>query len=121
MKLSIKGNDIKFGYGLYFLGKAQKELGTDLQGLLNSISKNPISDVVDLMWLSAKLEAELDDVKLPISKRDFVTYLEETKDFDNDNGNVSNWVKGFMDTIKDNFLPKEDAQEETEEADTKKK
>lgn len=105
MIVTIKGHNIKFGYGLYFLGKAMKQQDTDLQGLLSSISKNPIADIVDLMYFSAKCEAELDEVKLQITKRDFLDYLEETNDFKNDQGLIAMWANSFTESLKGNFLP----------------
>ena len=107
MIANIKGHSIKFGYGLYFLGKAQKEHNTDLQGLLQSLLKNPIADMVDLMYYSAKCEAELDEVNLKITKREFLTHLEETKDFDDTNGLLAKWSNSLVGTIKGNFLPEE--------------
>jgi len=120
MVLQIKGHDIKFGFGLYFLGKAQKEYHTDLNGILQSLIKNPISDMVDLMFFSAKCEAELDDINLPISKRDFLNYLEENNDFDNLNGALSKWSQNFVETIKGNFLPQQEEEKEVEEETEKK-
>jgi hypothetical protein len=117
MVLKIKGKDIKFGFGLYFLGKAQKENSTDLRGLLESLSKNPIADMVDLMYYSAKCEAELDEVKLDLTKREFLEHLEETKDFQNTDGLISQWSKGLMETIRGNFLP----ESKEEEGEVKKK
>jgi len=108
MILKIKDKDVKFGFGTYYLGKALKENNTDISGLLESISKNPIADMVDLMYFSAKCEAELDDVKVPITKREFVDFLEETKDFKNDDGVLSKWSKALIESIRGNFLPEED-------------
>ena len=105
MKINIKGDDIKFGFGLYFLGRAQKERNQDLGELLNSVAKNPLSDAVDLMWMSAKIEAELDEVTLPIKKRDFIDYLDETEDFKKNDGLIATWANSFIETIKGNFLP----------------
>ena len=118
MVIEIKAKEVKFSYGLYFLGKALKEYNTDLNGLLKSLIKNPISDIVDLMYFSAKCEAELDEVKVPVTKRQFLAYLEETKDFQNTDGILAKWSNGFVESIKGNFLP-----DETEEAsdDVKKK
>ena len=117
MVVKIKEHDIKLGFGLYFLGKAQKKADTDLNGLLKSLIKNPISDMVDLMWYSAVCEAELDEVELPIKKRDLVEFLEETKDYDNTDGLLAKWSGKFTDTIRGNFLPKE----EDDNKDVKKK
>ena len=58
MTIKINGKDIKFGFGLYFIGKAQSEKDTDLQGLLKSIKT--VSDVIDLMYIDAKTEASPD-------------------------------------------------------------
>lgn len=107
MVVKINGHDIKFGFGLYFLGKAQKEQNTDLSGLLQSLVKNPIADMVDLMFYSAKCEAEIDEVELKITKREFLTHLEQTKDFDNTDGVLAQWSNKFIETIKGNFLPEE--------------
>lgn len=108
MKESINGNEISFGYGLYFLGKAQKEYDTDLNGLLKSLVKNPIADMVDLMYYSAKCEAELDEVKLPITKRQLLEHLEKKDDFNKEDGLLAKWSSGLMDTIRGNFLPNDD-------------
>lgn len=118
MVLKINGQDVKFGFGLYFLGKAQKEQNTDLNGLLQSLVKNPISDMVDLMFYSAKCEAEIDEVELKITKRQFLTHLEETKDFDNTDGLLARWSNKFIETIKGNFLP--EGSKEVDEAAEKK-
>ena len=112
MIIKVKGHDIKLGFGLYFLGKAQKENDTDLQGLLKSLAKNPIADMCDLMWFSAVCEAELDEVELPIKKRDLIEFLEQSKDFDNTEGILARWSKKFTDTIRGNFLPKEEVVED---------
>jgi len=105
MTVTINGHDVKFGFGLYFLGKAQKEFNVDLNGLLNSLMINPIADMIDLMYYSAKCEAELDEVKLQVSKREFLTFLEETKDFKKTDGILAEWSNKFVDNIKGNFLP----------------
>lgn len=120
MIIKIKDHDIKLGFGLYFLGKAQEARGTDLDGLLSYLIKNPISNPVDLMWLSAECEAELDEIELPIKKREFVNYLEETKDFDKTDGVLAKWMSKFTNTIKGNFLPKEENEDE-DNSDVKKK
>ena len=112
MVIKVKGHDIKLGFGLYFLGKAQKKNDTDLQGLLKSLVKNPIADMCDLMWFSAVCEAELDEVELPIKKRDLIEFLEETKDFDNTEGILAKWSAKFTDTIRGNFLPKEESKDD---------
>jgi len=105
MIIKIKGIDVKFSVGLYFLGKAQKEYNTDLQGLLNSLIKNPLADMVDLMYYSAKCEAQLDDIEVPITKREFVSYLEDSNDFQKTDGVLAEWSKKFVESIRGNFLP----------------
>lgn len=121
MVIQIKGFDIKLGFGLYFLGKAQKKNDTDLKGLLNLLIKNPIADMVDLIYYSAQCEAELDEVKLPINKRDLVEFLEETKDFDNVDGVLTKFNKEIIKTITGSFLPKDDEKGEDEKGNVKKK
>lgn len=111
MVVEINKHQIRFGFGLYFLGKAQKEKNTNIIGLLQSIINNPIADSVDLMFYSAKCEAELDEIKLPIKKRDFVEFLESKKDFDDENGILAQWSNGFVESIKGNFLPDENEKE----------
>jgi len=120
MTVDINGNPIKFGVGLYFLGKAQKEYNVNLAGLLSSLIKNPIADMVDLMYFSAKCEAEIDEVKLNISKREFITFLEQTKDFDNTDGILAEWSGLFVKSIKGSFLPEIEDNDEISE-DQKKK
>lgn len=118
MVLKIKEKDVKFGFGLYFLGKAMKERDTDLKGLLESLSKNPIVDMVDLMYFSAKCEAELDEVGISITKREFLEHLEITDDFQNTEGLLAKWSNMFLESIKGNFLP--EAKEEKEDEVKKK-
>ena len=111
MVIKIKEHDIKFGFGLYFLGKTLKKQDTDLRGLLESLIKNPITvnaDMIDLMYFSAQCEAELDEVELPIKKRDLLEHLESIKDFDNDKGILSKWSAKFIETIQGTFLPEEE-------------
>ena len=118
MRTEINGKEVLLGHGLYFLGKAQKKWDTDLMGLLQSISKNPISDSVDLMYYSAECEAELDGKEVAVTKREFLAHLEETGSFKKIDGLLSLWVKELIESIKGNFLPEET---ETEEKEVKKK
>jgi len=113
MVIKIKEHDIKLGFGLYFLGKAQKKNDTNLGGLLKSMGKDPIPEIVDLMFFSAQCEAELDEIDLPIKKRDFVEYLEDKKDFDDTEGVLAKWSSKFIKTIEGSFLPKEGNDEGT--------
>ena len=117
MVLNIKEKDVRFGLGLYFLGKCLKEFDTDLNGLLKSLVKNPISDMVDLMYFSAKCEAEIDGIKLELTKREFLEHLEATKDFQNTEGLLATWSNAFVESIKGNFLP----ETKEEEGEVKKK
>jgi len=112
MEVTINDKKVRFGYGLYFLGKAQKQWDTDLQGLLESIVKNPIADVIDLMYFSAKCEAELDEIGVSITKREFIEYLESTGDFQKEDGVLAKYIKGLVESVKGNFLP--DEKESTE-------
>lgn len=121
MTININDKNIKFGFGLYFLGKAQKENNTDLFGLLQSIVRNPVSDMVDLMYFSAKCEAELDEVELLITKRELLDFLEENNDFKNVDGYLSKWSKKLLGTIEGNFIPKEDEEDTDDKTVSKKK
>ena len=116
MKADINGKEIGFSNGLYFIGKAQQELGKDLFQLVEELGKNTLSFLPDLMWLSIKVDAELDD-KLPlITKREFIEYLETNKDLSDDKGIGARFVAEFSNSIKTN-LPVE----EKEDDDVKKK
>jgi hypothetical protein len=112
MTLEINDKSVKFGFGLYFLGKAQKKFNTDLQGLLSSIVKNPLSDIVDLMYYSIVVESELDELEAPITKREFITYLESVNDYGNTDGLLAKWSNKFIESIKGNFLPEGTEKEE---------
>lgn len=118
MVKDIAGHNIKFGFGLYFLGKAQKKWQTDLDGLLKGLVKYPIANMVDLMWYSAQCEAELDGKELAISKRDFITFLEQTNDYQDEEGYLATWSNQFVESVKGVFGI--DAEQEIEE-DVKKK
>ena len=120
MVIEINGKSVKFGYGLYFLGKAQKEHNTDLNGLLQSLVKNPIADMVDLMYFSAKCEAELDEVKLPITKREFLEFLENTGDFKKTDGLLAQWSNGLVESVKGYFLENDAEETNDKEIDVKK-
>jgi hypothetical protein len=111
MIIDINGHDIKFGFGLYFLGKAQKEQNTDLSGLLQSLVKNPIADMVDLMFFSAKCEADLDEVKLQITKREFLDFLESNNDFQKTDGYLAQWSTKLVDSVKIMFSENENVVE----------
>ncbi len=107
MTTEINGKKVLLGHGLYFLGKAQKKWDTNLMGLLDSISKNPISDSVDLMYYSIECEAELDGVKVDVTKREFLEHLESDNSFKSIDGLLSKWVNELIECIKGNFLPEE--------------
>lgn len=119
MILKINDKDVKFSFGLYFLGRAMKKNDTDLKGLLVDIAKNPISDVVDLMYFSAKIEAEIDETKLDLTKREFLKFLEDNNEFNKNDGVINQWANGLQETVKGYFLPNNDTEET--EVDTEKK
>lgn len=108
MVVKINDKDVKFSFGLYFLGKAQINFNVDLSGLLQMLIKNPTANMVDLMWYSAVCESELDEVELPIKKRDFVDFLEGTNDFKNTDGVLAKYSNALLETIRGNFLPVND-------------
>lgn len=120
MKVKIKDKEVKIGYGLYFLGVAQKELNTDLNGLLQGLIKYPISEMVDLLWLSIKCEASLDEVELPIKKRDLVEHLQDTKDFEDEDGILAKFSNNFVKSIRGSFIGEEEGESSEEETPEKK-
>ena len=112
MKAEINGKEIGFSNGLYFIGKVQRELGYDLFQLVDELGKNTLSFLPDLMWISIKVDAELDD-KLPaISKREFIEYLETTQDLSKNEGVGARFVKSFSESIKVNLPVEESGGEE---------
>jgi len=111
MKANIKGNEIGFSNGLYFIGKAQEELGKDLFQLVEALGNNTLSFLPDLMWLSIKVDAELDDKQPLISKREFIEYLETAKDLSDDKGIGARFISEFSNSIKTNLPQVEDKDE----------
>lgn len=109
MTINFKEHKIKFGFGLYFLGKAQSDKGVDLNGLLQGIKNNV--DIIDLMYISAKTEAYLDEINLPFTRREFISYFEENRDFDK---HIKEWELKFVESVKGHFLPKEEDSENKE-------
>ena len=107
MKLIIDGKEVNFTFGLYFLGKAQKEFKTDMHGLLNGIVENPLADITDLMYFSLKCNAEIDEIEVPFTKRFFVEYLENNKEYAKEDGIIKKWADAFIESIRGHFLPKE--------------
>ena len=107
MKADINGKEIGFSNGLYFIGKAQQQLGKDLFQLVEELGKNTLSFLPDLMWLSIKVDAELDDKQPSITKREFNEYLENSKDLSNNEGIGARFVSEFSNSIKTN-LPQEE-------------
>ena len=118
MNSIINNKEVNFTFGLYFLGKAQKEFNTDLNGLLQNIAKNPLSDITDLMYYSIKCSAELDEIKPEISKREFVEHLETNSEYAKEDGIIKQWTDKFIESIKGHFLPNDN---ETEDTESKKK
>lgn len=114
MTIDFKEHKIKFGFGLYFLGKAQSDKGVDLNGLLQGIKNNV--DIIDLMYISAKTEAYLDEVNLPFTRREFITHFEENSDF---NKSIKDWELKFVESIKGHFLPSEEDIKEVEDSEKK--
>ena len=115
MTIKIKEHDINFGFGLYFLGKAQGEKGVDLNGLLKGLKNN--TDIIDLMFLSAKTEAYLDEVAFPLTRREFVEFFTTDKD---SLKIIKQWETQFVEDIKGHFLP-ENKEDEKENEEVKKK
>ena len=117
MKVEIDGKEISFGFGLYFLGKAQGVLGLELVELLASLKTR--ADIVDLMYVSAKTEAYLDDKIFVYSKRDWVDL------FINDTAEVkviTDWEVEFVKSVQGLFnLKQEDTESETNLTVEKKK
>ena len=100
MVINIKEHDIKFGFGLYFLGKAQSHNNVDLNGLLQGLKNN--TDIIDLMFLSAKTEAYLDEIDFPLTRREFVEFFTTGKD---SLKLIKEWELQFVEDIKGHFLP----------------
>jgi len=120
MKCNIKGKEVKFSYGLYFLGKAQKITNNTLYGMLQGIQENPLCDVVDLMYLSMKVECDLDDLKVPFTKREFIQYM-EVEEYGKEDGIIYKWTSKLIESISGHFLPKnEDEGNENQEEEKKK-
>ena len=108
MKADINGKEIGFSHGLYFIGKAQKELGKDLFELVDELGKNTLSFLPDLMYLSIKVDAELDDKQPLIKKREFIEYLENSKDLSDAEGIGARFISEFSKSIKVNLPVNED-------------
>lgn len=117
MKFEINGQEIGFSHGLYFIGKAQEVFKKDLFELVGTLGSNTLSFLPDLMYLSLKVDAELDDKEPKISKREFIEWIETTKDLANDKGLGAKFVSEFTKSIKSN-LPEEKVEAEE---DVKKK
>ena len=108
MKADINGKQIGFSKGLYFIGKAQQELGKDLFQLVEELGKNTLSFLPDLMWLSIKVDAELDGNLPQITKREFIEYLETNKDLSDAKGLGARFIHEFSESIKTNLPVDED-------------
>lgn len=120
MTINIDGNEIKFGFGLYFIGKAQSFFDTDLKGLLTRTKNN--MDVAELMYISAKSEAFLDEKPFSYSIRDWISLFETDKV---GNEVLTDWQTVFIDSIKGHFLPEDNTTDievvDEEEVTVKKK
>ena len=117
MKLEYKGQELSFEFGLHFLGKAQSALGyLDFNELLKNIKSR--ADIVDLMYVSAKDSAFLDDKPFNITKREWVNAFESDEIQSN---KIVEWEGLFVESINGIFgleSPKEDV---VEDEDVKKK
>lgn len=111
MKKIINNKEVEFSFGLYFLGKAQKEFNTDLKGLLENIIKNPLSEVADLMYYSIKCNCEIDEVELPITKREFISFLELGGEYGKKDGIIKQWTDKLLVTIKGTFEMEDEGNE----------
>jgi hypothetical protein len=115
MKVDINGKQIKFGFGLYFLGKAQSHFNKDLGSLLTGL-KNRV-DIVDLMYVSAKSEAYLDDEPFEYTKREWVKLFIDDNVSDD---TITQWETKFAESIK-GLIPILDEDKNDEGIDIKKK
>lgn len=116
MTLTYKTETLNFEFGLHFLGKAQSALGySDFNELLQNIKTR--ADIVDLMFISAKDAAYLDDKTFNITKREWVTAFESNEI---EVEKVTEWENKFVESINGIFkLPKEE--DIAEEEGSKKK
>lgn len=110
MKFKVGDKELGFSHGLYFIGKAQEEFNKDLFQLVGALSSNTLGFLPDLMYLSMKVDAELDGDKPKISKREFVEWLESTKDLNNEKGLGATFISEFSKSIKSN-LPEDESTE----------
>lgn len=114
MTLEVKGNSIVFGFGLYFLGKAQSDKKTDLNGLLKGLVNN--TDVIDLMYISAKTEAYLDEKDLSFNRREFIDLILSDE---NSLTLIEKWSNEFVESVKGHFLPQEESEDSKENSEKK--
>ena len=105
--MTIDGKDINFSYGLYFIGKAREKTGKDISEVFTGIQANPHSELVDLMYLSIEVDASLDGKKPPLTKREFVEYIQSSNDLNNDDGFGATFLKELTKSLFEN-VPKSD-------------
>lgn len=114
MIAEIKGKKVKFTVGLYFLGEAQAELNMNIDELIRAVINNPSKYLLDLMFISARVEAELDEKPCPITKRDLVEWLDESDDFAKNDGIGAEFSNKLVKSLT-KHLPKPEEAEPVED------
>ena len=108
MKIKLEGKDIFFGFGLHFLGRVHSEMGMHPLFVTAKIKSN--TDIVDLMYISARSEHFLDDRLFPFTKRDFIEKMLEDPKLEE---HISEFWGHYQKTVQVEFLDKlQEAQDE---------
>ena len=115
MKIEVKGVNVDLSFGLYFLGKVLKKYDSDLVTFLALLQKNPLAEFVDVMYFCIECNADLDGIKPPITKREFVNFLQDNDDFNNKEGVLANFSKGLITSINGHFTPNQEDENDSEE------
>lgn len=116
VKLTINKNKVTLPLGLGFLGDCLENLDLSIKELCDKLDKNPFKWIPTIMHESYKHKCYLDDVEVVITLNEFVKFL------NNETGTktMRKFLLAFTEFLfKD--VPKQDADTQDKQSDSKKK
>lgn len=116
-KLTINKRELKFSLGLGLIGELLDELDLDFDTFISKVVKNPYKYYPIIMYYSAKLYNEQNEIETDFKLKDIIYDLEQHNYMSVENNPILEFGQIFWDYINKN-VPTE---ENTLEADAEKK
>jgi len=105
LNLTINGKEIKFSFGLGFLGELIDDLDIGFDELFIKYDRNPFKYIPLIMFHSAKFTAENNDKEIDFTKNDLCNWIDDDGGLKNES--MIKFSHAFIESINKD-VPKEE-------------